>query len=182
MEPISTMILWAATLIAAPAAAPKSRLEGELRLAPEIGSTVDDYVRLVPAPGHELSLFADSTSLSDPVFAELLSYKAYSEGWDGDGSVPPSGTDIDRAVAFVQMLKPLLPLPGAMLDPKGDVGLYWNTNDAYADINFDRDGTISLYLRNRVTGVEAFHDEVSEKDPGVLLDLLELLVPVQQAA
>ncbi|WP_141753187.1 hypothetical protein [Duganella sp. HH101] len=183
MEPISTMILWAASLVAVPATvSPKWTQDKEIRIPSDIGTVVRDYSRMTPAPTKEMRPLTEGSSLSDPVFAELLSYKSFRDGWDGEDSVAPASSDVDCAIEFVRMLRSLLPLPGAMLDPKGDVGLYWNTDQAYADINFDRDGTMSFYLRNRSTGAESFHEGLDPKNPSALLYLMELLTPMPLAA
>jgi hypothetical protein len=183
MEPISTMVLWAASLVAAPATGtPKWKLQPEARYSVAHGTVVRDYTRVEPSVTTEMRPYLDSASLSEPVFAELLSYKTFRDGWDGEGSYAPCASDVDAAVEFVRLLKPMLPLPGAMLDPVGSVGLYWNTDKVYIDINFDRDGTVSFYLRDRNTGEESFYEGRDPKNPASLLPLIDLLIPTKLAA
>lgn len=183
MEPLSTMILWAAAMAVLPVTGtPKWKQDTDVRIVSDVGTVVRDYVQPAQEQAKEIRSFAEDVSLSEPVFAELISYKDFRAGWDGEDSVAPSASDVDSAIEFVQMLRLVLPLPGAMLDPNGEVGLYWNNEDSYADITFDRDGTISLYLRNRLTGLESFHDELDPRDPASLLPLMDLLVPMPLAA
>lgn len=183
MEPLSTMILWAAAMVAMPVTAtPKWKQGTDVRIISDAGTVVRDYAHPVQEQAKEICSIADDVSLSEPVFAELLSYKDFRAGWDGEDSVAPSASDVDSAIEFVQMLRLILPLPGAMLDPNGEVGLYWNTDRSYADITFDRDGTISIYLRDRMTGMESFLDALNPRDPGSLLPLMDLLTPMPLAA
>lgn len=121
---------------------------------------------------------------NEPVYAELLSYKSFSDGWDGEGSVAPSLTDIEAAIAFVEMAVDYLPTPGAMLSPQGQVGLYWNTPSAYIDINFDSNGTISIYSRNRreTPNAENFVDNLDPRNVQTLLPIMEVLNPMKMAA
>lgn len=125
-----------------------------------------------------------AVALNEPVFTELLGYKSFVDGWDGEGSVAPSSQDVHEAIAFVEMLRPYLPLPGAMLSSEGQVGLYWNTPNAYVDINFEDNGTISIYARNRETqpNVEHFTENLNPRDVETLLPILDVLKPMKKAA
>jgi len=126
----------------------------------------------------------ESADLNAPVFTELLGYKSFVDGWDGDGSLAPSASDIHDAIAFVEMLAPYLPLPGAMLSPEGQIGLYWNTPIAYVDINFDSNGTISIYTRGRGAqpSAEQYVDNLNPRDVATLLPILDVLKPMKIAA
>jgi hypothetical protein len=36
-----------------------------------------------------------------------------------------------------------------MLSPYGEVGLYWDVGDIYADVAFEGEADLSLFIRNR---------------------------------
>jgi len=124
------------------------------------------------------------TGFNDPVFAELLSYKSFSDGWDGEGSLAPSHRDIDVAIAFTAMARDYLPLPTAMISPEGQIGLYWDTPLAYIDINFDVNGTLSIYSRRRDISKdnESYMANQDPSDVQTLLPIMEVLNPMQMAA
>jgi hypothetical protein len=91
----------------------------------------------------------------------LSSYADLVDGWDGVDSVAPQWQDLERAVGFVQGIPSSIPLPRPMLSPSGIVGLFWDTEFAYSDVHFDDDNKMSIFIRNRQTGVEHFYDEVA---------------------
>jgi hypothetical protein len=129
-------------------------------------SIVPDCVTLAP-------------DVQNDLYTELASYASLKEGWDGQGSVTPSGNDLDRAARFAESLPSGLPLPRPMVSGGGEVGLYWDDESAYADIQFEPEGTISLYVRNRVTGQERFFDGVHAESlkSAWYFDALSPLVP-----
>ena len=95
---------------------------------------------------------------------EILSYSLLNDGWDGDGSFKPSDNEIDRAKNFISILPSGVPLPIPMLASNGEIGFYWNTDSAYADIHLESDGLISLYTRERFGGLEENYEEIMEVD------------------
>jgi hypothetical protein len=123
-------------------------------------------------------------ALNENVFVELLSYKSFKDGWDGDGSRAPASGDIDAAIAFVEMLKPYLELPVPMVTAEGQIGLYWNTPFKYIDLNFESNGTISIYGRDRsvVPNLEFYSDNLNPRNILSILPISELLNPFPMAA
>lgn len=123
-------------------------------------------------------------ALNEPVFVELLSYKSFKDGWDGVGSYAPTVGDIDAAIAFVEMLKPYLELPVPMVTSEGQIGLYWNTPFMYIDLNFESNGTISIYSRNRsvTPNLESYSDNLNARNIASVLSISELLNPLPVAA
>lgn len=152
------------------------------------------------SPTHHLIIGSEKTS-TEPTFtvepsnaqtfekavtAELDGYGSLKDGWDGEGSLAPSRSDIERAIAFVDSLPSAIPLPKPMVSGDGQIGLYWSKGDKYADINFDFDSTISIYVRDSayVPPVERYLEGANPVDKADqwLPMLLELLVPMRVAA
>jgi hypothetical protein len=86
---------------------------------------------------------------------ELNLYRDLSDGWNGPDSVGPNSSDIDDAQGLVAQLSAGLPIPKAMISSSGTIGLYWNTDHAFADIEFEGDGKFSLFTRLKSSA----HDE-----------------------
>lgn len=81
----------------------------------------------------------------DRLEAELLSYRDLKEGWDGYSGVPASTQAVDDAVAFLKQRPADISLPYPQLGSDGEVGLYWQTGEVFADVGFRGDGEYSVY-------------------------------------
>lgn len=93
--------------------------------------------------------------------AELNDYSDLKDGWDGPNSLGPKQADIDTAQSLLLKLPAGLPLPKAMIASSGSVGLYWNTDHAFADIEIEGGGKLSLFTRRKSgSQEESFHDDV----------------------
>jgi hypothetical protein len=97
----------------------------------------------------------------------------------GDTSITTNREHIDIAVRIVQSLPAGIPIPWVNRNDDGEVGLYWDDDDAYADIDIDADGSISFYSKLRSTGDEEFLSDVPLKDfnAGWAQKHLTLLLP-----
>jgi hypothetical protein len=187
MEPFSTVILLA-SLAGMPATMGRSWAIEKKERSPTDSST------------HHLIIGSDKTStertftvgnrgvqiFEKAVNAQLDGYGSLRNGWDGEGSLAPSGKDISRAIAFVDSLPSAIPLPKPMVSADGQIGLYWNREDKYADINFDFDDTISIYVRDSTYNppVESYLEGVSSVDKAEqwVPMLLGLFAPMRVAA
>ena len=73
-----------------------------------------------------------------------------------------------------------------MVSSDGQIGLYWSRGDKYADINFDGDGTISIYARDSSyeTPIESYLEGANpfNRSEQWVPMLLDLLVPLKAAA
>lgn len=99
------------------------------------------------------------------------------DGWDGDdGRAPTKDAQLDS-----MKLLELLPagfLPKAVYSPgDGEVLYQWERKDAFIEIGFYGDGTISWYLR-RGNGVEEHGDDPFDRDQPVLNRSLEMILGV----
>lgn len=95
------------------------------------------------------------------------------DNWDGEGGKAPSPTAIDQAVRFVFLLTDDIPVPEPMLMASGSVGLYWNDQGLYADLEFLGDGRITYYVErgpaDKDKGVAPFDGRLLPKKLHALL-------------
>lgn len=114
---------------------------------------------------HLLPVFDDAIGYVDPVAAvelELADYASLEDGWDGEESFAPSGTSLAQARLLLNYLPGGIPFPHPMLASDGEVGFYWDSTAAFADISIKPNGTFSLYLKDkRVGGGESFFEAIS---------------------
>jgi hypothetical protein len=92
---------------------------------------------------------AASIAPIDLVRSELIMYGSMEEGWDGPETKLPVSSHIDDAIFFLNHLPAGIPLPTPMLSSSGEVGLYWNRENAFSDIVFEGDGRFSLFVRHK---------------------------------
>ncbi len=57
-----------------------------------------------------------------------------------------------------------IPLPELMFNDDGEVGMYWDNNIHYRDIDVGQDGTVSLYGRDRDTKAEQWCEKIAVGD------------------
>lgn len=171
MEPLSTVILLA-SFAGLPATTSRNILtEKRERAYSQIATLPQGFV--LTSPGFAsagLSLErskAGKLSHMSNVAITLAGYENLEDGWDGEGSVKPESESIKQAITFVSSIPSAIPLPKAMLSSDGQIGLYWDTEDKYADINFDADGSISLYVRDE-TGANMRESYVAGANPAYL--------------
>lgn len=187
MEPFSTVILLA-SLAGMPATMTRNwSIERKERLSTD--SPTHHLVIGSEKVSTELNFSVKTNDIQvfdKAVNAELDGYGSLTDGWDGEGSVPPSRSDISRAIAFVDSLPSAIPLPKAMVSADGQIGLYWNKGNKYADINFDFDNKISIYARDSAynSPIESYLEGINpsvDRSQWVPM-LLDLLAPVKVAA
>ena len=77
--------------------------------------------------------------------AELAAYGKLPPVGVGEGGSIPAPKDIEVALQFVATYPEGLPVPTAFLGSIGDVGVYWQKDEWYADLYF-LNGTISWFM------------------------------------
>lgn len=87
-------------------------------------------------------------------------YSRLSDGWDGPESKAPTARSIEAIEALVDRLPSSLPIPTAMLSRTGEVGLYWDVPNAFADLVVDDDRVFSVFVREKGSGVEEFAEDL----------------------
>ncbi len=120
-----------------------------------VAPTIDE---LVPLP--QIIDIVPATNATSDVYFQLNSYSKLEAGWDGSDSVGPSPIDVKLAIDFVKSIPAIFPLPKTMLSRDGEIGLYWDDNLVYLDIQFEPDKALSVFSRDRLTGKEKFLDSV----------------------
>lgn len=185
----ATVFAWAGNVATLPPS-----YAAEIKIGAEPQAHMMDLSGLVGAPWWH----ADSSSVpseavivfaghdSRPQFAraavkaELETYKLLSDGWDGEESVAPAPDDLRAAAELINGLPLGFPVPKPMIGSDGEVGLYWNTEKAFADFVIEESGLGSLFVRRKDTGVEHFIDQIliSSLDPAWLVEQLSPITEV----
>ncbi len=95
------------------------------------------------------------------------------DNWDGEGGKAPAPTSVDQAVRFVFLLTDDIPVLEPMLMANGTIGLYWNDEGLYADLEFLGDGRITYYVErgpaDKDKGVAPFDGRLLPKKLHALL-------------
>jgi hypothetical protein len=115
--------------------------------------------------------------LDEALKAELKSYLELSAGWDGPESKAPTDGAVASALAFVNLLPAGIPLPKPMLSINGEVGLYWDIGNIYADVSFEDGDEFSIFIRDRsAEDQEGFYElKLSNTQPENLKAILASL-------
>ncbi|RZF24627.1 hypothetical protein EVC45_37925 [Paraburkholderia sp. UYCP14C] len=87
---------------------------------------------------------------------EISSYAALQDDWDGNGASPPDSRQLADAIALLGHLPGGIAIPTPMIGSSGDVGLYWDMPSFYADIAFEGNGSLSIFVKNKQTAEENF--------------------------
>jgi len=109
--------------------------------------------------GEEEGTPSRKTTSAEELIADLRAYRFLSANWDGEGGAKPIGASIEAAVSFAYSLVDGVPAPEPMLHASGNAGLFWNSRELYADIEFSGHGRLSYYIE--VPGRESHRGGVS---------------------
>ena len=91
---------------------------------------------------------------------ELRGYLLLEKGWGGVNSVAVPEFAVENAVSFLYYFPYDLNQPTPMVAADGEVGLYWQYQTAYVELEFAGDGMMFGYGRD-LKGNELFVDDVS---------------------
>lgn len=94
----------------------------------------------------------------DKLHAELISYAWLPQGWDGYDGKPAQLQAVTDAIAFLDLKPADIPLPYPQIAPDGEVGLYWRTDEVYADVGFYGNSEFSYYARYTPLGRQVTED------------------------
>lgn len=132
-------------------------------------------------------LLTSNPEFAPATAAELISYQGLGDNWDGEGALAPSLGAIGSALRMLAAVPMQLEAPKPMVLASGDVAIYWDYGDTYAEIGFDDDGKYYAYAER--PGFEPVHlnDISAEDEAGWTLfpmEVLELLTsqPLRAAA
>ncbi|MFM0270899.1 hypothetical protein PQQ59_09995 [Paraburkholderia aspalathi] len=77
---------------------------------------------------------------------ELASYGELKNGWDGYGGQPANRHSLADSYVFLGHLPISAPLPKAMIAGVGEISLYWEDRETYAEVSFPGDRTFHYFL------------------------------------
>lgn len=135
-------------------------------------------------PQSDFVVYADSAVLNrspstretteqERTIATLRSWERHEANWDGEGAKLPSVVSLRAASAFVCAIDRDALMPEAMLHDNGRAGLFWESADFYADLEFLESGAIAYYIErgnDRHKGVVAFDGRKVPRFFGPLLE------------
>ena len=127
-----------------------NRLADARKLAASLGSGSQRATLLVGGVGSSISTL---TRLKK----EVEAFRAFPDGWDGEGSKQPSVQAVHAAITALSLVPAGMSLPKSMLSFDGEIGLYWDLPNGYADLNFDASGRNTFFSRDR-GGAEHFEE------------------------
>lgn len=140
----------------------------------------------IPAPTNLLVAPAAAptafVTLKDRLLKELEQFSPNAA--NSDPGLISSTEDISAAAEILRILPAGLPLPTLMRNDDGQIGMYWDNDQAYADINIEPGRTLSLFSRSRLSGKETFIDTISLASftPSWAFENLSLLIGDNLAA
>lgn len=100
---------------------------------------------------HELALLRR-------LIGEIIEFRLLASDWDGEGAHLPSNESIKDAIFFSRLITQFL-LPEPMLLASGNVSLYWNNDNIYAELEFLDNSRIAYFIKrneDKHKGVIAF--------------------------
>lgn len=100
----------------------------------------EDTLGAVTVPDAELAL-PYHEELARKTAAQLIAYRDLPDDWDGEGATAPSAEAISDALDMLAVTPAWLDPPKPMVLPSGDVALYWDSGERYAEIGFDGSGS-----------------------------------------
>lgn len=161
MEPLTTISFIAYCAVGA---AVTSRNILEAPRIEEKSPTPNMIIKSRPAPSNILVANAmplkalPFLTLKDKIITELETFTPGHPG--GDPGIVSKTDDIATAKEFIQVLPAGIPLPTLMRTDDGQIGMYWDIDDVYVDINIDPGRTISVFSRIRSQGKDSILDAV----------------------
>jgi hypothetical protein len=157
MEPVTLFVL--ASLTAGAAATARTPWN-----APRIEEKKSEIslVQAIPAPTNFLVAPALSAAplmtLKDRLLKEVEQFSPTAP--HSDPAIISHLDDIAAAKTILKALPAGLPLPTLMRNDDGQIGMYWDSDDAYADINIEPGQSFSFFSRSRSSGQERFIDSI----------------------
>ena len=108
--------------------------------------TVTNCSSYLPIESNSIVVTARATSDNEKIIGELRSWQALAANWDGEGAEQPLLSGLADAALFVQLLTPKIASPDPMLHATGRSGLFWKSEDIYADLEFFGNGRMAYYI------------------------------------
>jgi len=121
---------------------------GTIAFRATFGQTVIEFPRPAASP----------QTAADLTVSKLLSFEQFDRNWDGNDAAKPDPQSIQAARFFIRSLSPGSKIPEPTLHANGNVLLFVNEGDRYAEIEFVDGNRIEFYARQ---GDHQWSDEVS---------------------
>lgn len=124
------------------------------------------------------SLLIDRAEFGRKAAAEIMSYAAFQDNWDHEGAVAPRTDAIVDALRMLEDTPAEAGPPKAMLLASGDIALYWDRGDTYAEIGFGGRGTYYAYARGpgrdpvHLDDVQLYNENDQCTFPAAVLEVL----------
>jgi len=80
--------------------------------------------------------------------AAVARFKLLGPNWDDEEATKPNSVHVDALLDCMSTIPLDLPTFWPMLGSDGEIGVYWDRGDSYAELSIDDDGEMSLYLRD----------------------------------
>ena len=133
-----------------------------------------------PSMVHDVSTLATRGRLSEEeaeLRAEIQSYANLTNNWDGEGAAAPPDQAVKDAIAFLDSRPDSIPLPLPEVASIGDVGIYWDEDGIFAEVQFGGDQAYSYYAQRKVARdiVEEYGNDGIALVQGWPQDMVQLL-------
>ena len=109
--------------------------------------------------------------------AEIQAYANLTDNWDGEGAAAPPAQAVRDAIEFLGGRPDGIPLPLPEVASIGDVGIYWDEDGIFAEVQFGGDKAYSYYAQRKAARdvVEEFGNDGIALAQGWPEDMVQLL-------
>ena len=114
-----------------------------------------------------------ATTVAEEVAGDFREWALLSANWDGEGSRAPNADSLKAAAEFVLLSNSAVDIPTPMLLASGRAGLFWNTPDMRADLEFVGSDKVTYYVER---GENNKHKGVVNFDGKTLPPILKLIL------
>ncbi|MDE0101794.1 MAG: hypothetical protein OXN89_05390 [Bryobacterales bacterium] len=141
-----------------------------------------DFVSPPPKPSmvHDVPTLATRDRLSKEeadLRAEIQAYASLTDNWDGEGAAAPPAQAVRDAIEFLGGRPDGIPLPLPEVASIGDVGIYWDEDGIFAEVQFGGDQAYSYYAQRKAARdvVEEYGNDSIVLAQGWPQDMVQLL-------
>lgn len=97
----------------------------------------------------------------DILRADIVRY-GYLPDYEYAQAQRPSQHMLELATQFLSYLPSGIPLPRPMISEEGDIGFFWDSSVAFADIEIEESGELSIFTKSKQEpSLEKFYDNVT---------------------
>ena len=145
----------------------------DAQTAPRLLPRKPSMVHEVPTPAVRRHLSKDEMRLRE----ELGSYAELTDNWNGEGGVAPPKEAVRDVISFLDARPDDVRLPLPEVASVGDVGIYWDEDGIFAEVQFGGDRRYSFYAERKVARevVEEYSRDGVAIDEGWPDDMVQLL-------